>query len=130
MRYLGIDYGTKHVGIAVSNEDATMAFPHVTFSNDKKLIEKIREVVLEKKVVKIVIGESKNFSGKDNPLMEKVRQFGSRVEAELGLPVIFEPEFLTSVEARHIQGDNDKNHASAAALILKSSLDKLQWESL
>jgi putative Holliday junction resolvase len=124
MRHLGIDYGEKHIGIAVSNEDGTMAFPHATLSNGPELLGKIAEIVEQKEVKKIVIGESKNFQGKDNSIMERARAFASALEDKVSLPVHFEPEFMTSVEARHIQGGGEKTHASAASLILKSYFDR------
>ena len=126
MRYLGIDYGEKHIGISVSDETGSMAFPHATFSNNKTLIEEIKKVVDEKKVGGIVIGESKDFQGKENPIMETARAFARTLGEALSLPIFFEPEFMTSVEARHIQGGGDKTHASASALILKSFLDRKQ----
>ncbi len=125
MRYLGIDFGDKHIGVAISNEDGTMAFPHTTLSNNGELFKKMKEIVKEKRIEEIVIGESKNFEGKDNAIMEKARVFAKSLEELTGLFVHFEPEFMTSVEARHIQGGGEKTHASASALILKSYLDRL-----
>jgi putative Holliday junction resolvase len=126
MRYLGIDYGEKHVGVAVSNEDGTMAFPHSSLSNTSKLIEELQTVIAEKEVGAIVIGESKDYRGKENVIMEKARAFATELEARTNLPLHFEPEFMTSTEARLIQGGGEKTHASAAALILKSFLGKKQ----
>jgi putative Holliday junction resolvase len=129
MRYLGIDFGTKHIGISISDESGTLAFPHATFSNDKELVANIVKLMKEKGVIGAVIGESKDFKGKDNPVMEKARAFAKTLEQELikedvEASVSFEPEFMTSVEARHIQGGNEKTHASASAIILQSFLDK------
>jgi len=124
MRYLGVDYGEKHIGIAVSDETGTLAFPFTTFSNTKTLVEDIKKVVQEKQVVGIVIGESKDFQGKENPIMEKARAFAKVLGEVTSLPVFFEPEFMTSVEARRFQGGGEKTHASASALILKSFLER------
>ncbi len=124
MKYLGIDFGEKHVGISVSNDDGTMAFPHATLMGGAGLIDDVLSIVSEKKVSEIIIGESKNFDGQDNPIMKKARLFAEELADKAGMPVHFEPEFMTSVEARHIQGGGEKTHASAAALILKSFLDR------
>lgn len=124
MRYIGIDYGDKHIGIALSNEGATMAFPHASLSNGAGILDDIQAIIEEKKVGGIVIGESKDFKGADNPVMKKARLFAEDLEARTALPIHFEPEFMTSVEARHIQGGGEKTHSSAAALILKSFLDR------
>ncbi len=124
MRYLGIDYGDKHIGISISDETGAMAFPHAHLSNTKNLIDDIKKVVEEKQIGEIVIGESKDFKGNDNIIMEKARMFVRELEVATNLPVHFEPEFMTSVEARHIQGGGEKTHSSASAIILQSFLDK------
>ena len=124
MRHLSIDFGEKHIGIAVSNEDGTMAFPLETLSGGPGLAAAIEKIVAEKGIEAIVIGESKDYSGKENPIMEKARVFAAILAEKTSLPIHFEPEFMTSTEARHIQGGGEKTHASAAALILKSYLDR------
>jgi putative Holliday junction resolvase len=124
MRYLGIDFGEKHIGVAISDEGGVMAFPHATFDNNAQLFARLEEAIKEKGVSEIIIGESKNYAGKENPVMEKAHVFAKQLAEKTGLSVHFEPEFMTSMEARHIQGGGDKTHASAAALILKSYLDR------
>lgn len=124
MKYLGIDYGEKHIGLAVSNDDSTVAFPYATIINTSMTEEEIDSIIKTKKIDAIVIGESKDFKGIDNPIMEKARIFAGDLQERTKLPLFFEPEFMTSTEARHIQGGGEKTHASAAALILKSFLDK------
>ena len=124
MRYLGIDYGTKRVGVAISDEAGEFALPFLVLPNDKKLLTAMTAICREKNIGTIVIGESKNFAGEDNPLQEKINQFKKELKQETGLPVELEPEFFTSAEAARLQGKNAKLDASAAALILKSFLDK------
>jgi len=124
MRYLGIDYGTKRVGVAISDEAGEFALPFLVLPNDKRLIAAMAAICREKNIGTVVIGESKNFAGEDNPLQEKINQFKKELEQATGLPVELEPEFFTSAEAAQLQGKNSKLDASAAALILKSFLDK------
>jgi|SRR3989344_2312675 len=126
MRYLGIDYGTKRVGIAVSDESASFALPDRVLPRTSRLVETIKLLCSDKKVGAIVLGESKNFKGEDNPIMSMIRDFKKELETEIGLPVHLEPEFLTSAEAERIQGKTKMHDASAAALILQSFLDKLR----
>ncbi len=123
-KYLGIDYGSKNVGLSVSDDEGLMAFPLEVLPNDPALAEKIKKICAERKIEAVVVGESLDYSGKENPVMKKIRPFAEKLKAETGLPIFFEPEFLTSREAGHIQGENGKADASAAALILKSYLDK------
>lgn len=124
MRYLGIDYGTKRVGIAVSDEDGKIAFPHGVWPCDGQLGEKIKKICKEREIGAIVAGDSKDFNGKDNPIMDAVRTLADDLQKSMGLPVFLEPEFLTSAEASRAPGGSEKLDASAAALILQSHLDK------
>jgi putative Holliday junction resolvase len=123
MTLLGIDYGAKKVGVAVSDERETIAFPLSVLSNDSNLIETITSLAQAKGVSGIVIGESKNFSMKDNPIMEHIRDFAEAVKKRSGLPISFEPEFLTSAQAGRGSTEEARD-AGAAALILQSFLDK------
>lgn len=122
MRYLGIDYGTKRVGVALSDEVGEFALPFSVLPNDKKLLVTMVRICQEKNIGTIVLGESKNFAGEDNPLQEKINRFKKVLEQNTKLPVYFEPEFFTSTEAARLQGKNNKLDASSAALILKSFL--------
>lgn len=124
MKYLGIDFGLKRVGIAVSDDTGSIAFPKDVFPNDSLLLEKVLELCQQAGVGSIVVGESKDFSGNDNSVMTQARIFAHDLKEKTKLPVYFEPEFLTSIEAERLQGKNDMLDASAAALILKSFLDK------
>jgi putative Holliday junction resolvase len=123
MRYLGIDFGLKHVGIAVSDETNSFAFPLVVLNNSNNLIEKLFEICKQNNITEIVVGESRNFDQKENKIMEEIIPFVKNLKDYLDLPVHMHPEFLTSEEAERLQGKNDMNDASAAALILKSYLD-------
>lgn len=142
MRYLGIDYGTKRVGIAYSDEAGEFAFALTVLQNDGKLFNELKKIISEKKVEAVVLGESKNFKGEDNAIMSAIADFKKKFEAETGLPVFLEPEFMTSAEADRMNvRDSGKNRrsgirlrqpevnnvmldASAAAIILKSYFDK------
>ena len=123
MKYIGIDYGKKRVGVAVSDEGGRFALPKEVLVNDERLIEKVSALVKEVKAEAVIIGESKDYKDKDNPIMEKVAPFKSELEKQ-GVQVIFEPEFMTSYAAQRFQGKNELHDASAAALILQSFLDK------
>lgn len=126
MRYLGIDYGSGKVGLALSDEAGTMGFPRETYSNDAKLLERVHTVITTEKVGTVVIGESRDFAGNDNPIANEARAFGAKLEA-LGVPVVYEPEMLTTQEARRLP-EGERTHgavdASAAALILTSYLSR------
>jgi putative Holliday junction resolvase len=122
-RYLGIDYGSKRIGIAISDETNSFAFPLRVLENTGSLIDDIYLMCEANKVTEIVVGESLNFVQKENKIMEEIKPFVKNLEEKLSLPVHMHPEFLTSQEADRLQGRNSKRDASAAALILKSYLD-------
>ncbi len=143
MKYLGIDYGSKRVGIALSDESGTLAFPKVVLPRDGKLIDEIQKMCAEGGVGEIVIGESLDYKGKPNEIMRDILIFKTALLGKVGLPVHFEPEFMTSHEVsknKNMMHDvaNEREDgrpgrkkekresvdASAAALILQNFLDK------
>ena len=131
MKYLGIDYGEKNVGIAVSDDGGNLAFAKTVLRNDKNLPENVLRICEEEKIEAIVLGESLDFAGKPNPIMKDILNFKGKLVGAFShsenapkIPIYLEPEFLTSAEAERLQGKTNKLDASAAALILKSYLDK------
>lgn len=123
-RFLGIDYGTKKAGIAISDEAGLIAFPYAVIPNVGDLVQKIEDICAKEDICAIVLGESRNFNGTPNPVMKKIVPFKKKLEDTLGLSVYLEPEFLTSKQARNIQEGSALTDASAAAIILQSFLDK------
>jgi len=123
MKYLGIDFGEKRVGIAMSDEEGKIAFPKVVLANDQDLMRNIVDLCMKNGIETVVMGESRNYQGQINEIMWKITGFRKQLET-IGLKVIYEPEFMTSIQASQITGENDMIDASAAAIILQSYLDK------
>jgi putative Holliday junction resolvase len=124
MRLMGIDFGTKNIGVALSDEGGVMAFPKEVVRNGADAVQRIAAIVREAGVGRVVIGESRDFTGAHNPVHVAALSFAEALSAATGVPVSWEPEFLTSVEAERIQGRNGSLDASAAALILNSFIAK------
>jgi len=136
MKYLGIDYGSKRVGLAISDEEGMMAFPYKIILNNLELVDTIHNVCGTEGISAIVLGESHDLSGKPNKIMGSIEELKRNLEGELDLPIYFEKEFMTTVEARGRGGKeiNDARKikkevkaaadASAAALILARFLDR------
>lgn len=136
MRLLGIDYGTKRVGIALSDEAGQFAMPLSVIENSQKpsrenslsrLVEAIAEIAIKNDVKEIILGESKNYKGEANAILEKSLELKEALENFGGTSrfiVHLEPEFMTSAQAEKFQGKNDMLDASAAAIILQSFLDR------
>lgn len=128
MKLLGIDYGSKNVGVAISDERLKFAFPLVVLQNSDILIYDLSKICKDNDIVAIVVGESKDFGQRDNNIMKEIKPFVERLKGDLKIPVYMHPEFMTSQEAERIQGKNNMHDASAAALILKSYLDTYHGE--
>lgn len=124
MKIIGIDYGSVRVGIATADTNAGVAFPKTVLENNRSFFDEFKRICEEEKPDLIVLGESKDYSGNDNLIMQKIKQFRDKVENEMGLSVAMHPEFLTSAQASRLQDDNEMLDASAAAIILQAFLDK------
>jgi putative Holliday junction resolvase len=133
MRYLGIDYGTKRVGLALSDEMGTMGFPHMILTNTPKLLDELCTLIAKENVGAVVVGESRTLAGGDNPIAKDARSLGTSINERAGVPVFYESEVFTSTEARRapakeLKSRSPKRHeavdASAAALILTSFLSR------
>jgi len=122
MKYIGVDYGTKKVGIAISDDEGTFAFPHNVVSNNG-LVKYIETFSSEISARGIVIGESRDLSGNPNEIMDSIYLLKNELEKR-GFVVYLEPEHWTSAEAGRIQGRTKTQDASAAAIILQNFLDK------
>jgi putative Holliday junction resolvase len=75
MKMLGIDFGTKNIGLAISDEAGIAAYPRQVIRNDQKLIEVIAKLVQDEDIGTIVLGESIDQSGQENAIMRHVRKF-------------------------------------------------------
>ncbi|MDO8579563.1 MAG: Holliday junction resolvase RuvX [bacterium] len=124
MRLLGIDYGKKRVGIAISDDKGMMAFPKAVLPNDNFLFGEIKNLVNGHDIKKIIIGESKDYKMNDNPIMSHIKAFKNELERDLGMEVIYETEILSSHQASHFQSKTNMTDASAASIILQSYIDR------
>ena len=123
MKILGIDYGEKRVGVAISDEGQKIAFPLKIIFNDKKLFDNFADIIKDHNIKKVILGESKNYQMQDNLIMKDILKFKSNLEDRFNLEVVLHSEILSSSQAELIQGKNKMLDASAAAIILQSYLD-------
>lgn len=137
MKYLGIDYGTKRIGLALSDEAGTMGFPHAILANTPHTLEELCTLVAREAVEAIVIGESRDLFGAENPVASAARRLGDALAERTHLPVAYESEVFTSEAARQAPGKVPSSRAprrhapvddSAAALILTSYLSRTNHE--
>ena len=132
-RCIGIDLGSKRVGLALSDKMNMIASPYRTLivKNEQDLLNELRLIIVDFKVKTFVLGLPLTMNGEDSAQTKKVREFKS-VLSVFNLPVILEDERLSSVSAKrslvmqdiktgHNKSEIDKR---AAAIILQQFLDK------
>ncbi len=124
MRHLGIDFGSKKIGLALSDESGVMAFPHAVVPNNQDFLAYLFALIQEKKVAVVVIGQSLDKAGKPNAIQAAIEDLVVAITLEAGLPVHLEPEQFTTQAALRLQGRTTQTDASAAALILDNYLQR------
>ena len=133
MRYLGIDYGSAKVGLALSDEAGTMGFPHAIVPNTPRLADELCALIAREDVGAVIIGESRDLAGNENPIAQGARALGEQLTLRAGVPVRYESEVFTTAAARRAPAKEGKSRApkkrqavdaSAAALILTSYLSR------
>lgn len=124
MKRLGIDFGSKKIGVAITDDAGQIAFPHEVVPNDDAFLEYVKNLVEERGIKEIVIGHSLNNKGEENKIHSAVEEFITDVTLQIGIPVHLEPEQYSTQQATQTQGRNELTDASAAALILDSFITK------
>ncbi|OHA08963.1 MAG: hypothetical protein A3B37_02960 [Candidatus Sungbacteria bacterium RIFCSPLOWO2_01_FULL_59_16] len=119
MRYLGIDYGQKRIGLALSDPEGRMAFPRATVQT----LGEVAAVLQAAGARRIVVGLPLDARGRFGPPAKAVLRFVADLREKVQLPIALENELLTSALARR-HTRREKADASAAALILQSYLDR------
>jgi len=124
MRYLGIDYGSKRIGIAVSDGEGKIAFPRKIIPNDEKLFSELAQILEVERIQEIVIGDTRAINGGENAVTKESDEFAERLKDTIDLPVHRMREALSSAEAMRF-APKGKHHddSSAAAIILQRYLD-------
>ena len=132
-RVLGIDFGEKRVGLALSDRLKLIASPYKTINyvSENDLISKIKKIVFEKEIKIFVLGLPLNMKGEDSAQTKKVRKF-KKLLSILSLPIVYEDERFSSIIAKNslvlqnVKTGNNKSEIdkTAAAIILQQYLDK------
>lgn len=111
MRIMALDYGSKTVGVAVSDELGLTALPLETIKREKenklrKTLARIEEIIKEKSISLIVLGKPLNMDDSEGERVEKSLAFKEALEKRTGLEVLWQDERLSSVEAEEILVDS------------------------
>ena len=137
MKYVGIDYGVKKIGLAFSDADGKVAFPHSVVPNDPHAVGAIVGMMMQEDAEAIVAGDTLTESGAPNEITEAFTQFIDALERVASTSVTVVPEHGTSGAARAGSGEgvargdiagaratsDEGLDARAAALILQRFLD-------
>jgi putative Holliday junction resolvase len=126
LRYLGIDYGEKRVGLALSDEEGLLGMPFKTIGN-RDLIKNLKKIIKDEGVGAVVLGLPLNLKMQRTGQTERVEEFKKLFEKHIDIPIEFENEFLTSVEAERWGATGEDIDSSSAAIILQSYLDKVKY---
>lgn len=127
-KILGIDYGNKYIGLALSDENQKIALPYKVIENKGKkfLKEELENLCFEKEVGKVVIGLPLGLSGLETKQTLKVKEIVDFFKKEFFIPIEIEDERLTSKMADGLLGKvkTKRSDAVAAMIILQSYLDR------
>ena len=133
-RFLSIDYGSKRVGLAISDPTKKIAKAYKTISNDSvdALLSCIKNEIKINSVEKIILGLPIGMNGKNTSQTELVLKFNDELKSFLTIPIVLLDERLTSLHAKKslvFQGYNttsnkDNIDSTAAALLLQNYINK------
>ena len=126
-KFLGIDYGKKKVGLAISFGFLATPFQVLKYKNFEILFTKLKAIAEKHKIKKIIVGVSEGESEAG------AREFGNKISSKLNIPVVFVDETLTTLDAQkmaleaNIKSKKRKGmeDAFAATLILQKYLDSM-----
>ena len=132
-RLLGVDYGHKRVGLAVSDPGRKIAFPLTTHERGAREQDAafFLGIVAEEEVGKIVLGLPVHLDGREGQKAQEVRAFGAWLAETMGLPVVYFDERFTTVEAESALWEAGLTHKKrkarrdrvAAQILLQAYLD-------
>ena len=132
---LGLDLGKKRVGVAVSDINQKVASPYLVIENKKftEITNIIENIILEKNICAIIIGDPINMDGSIGPKSQSSRSFVNNLSKEINIPILLWDERLTTVSAERslLEADLSRKKRKqiidkiAASIILQSFLEYL-----
>lgn len=139
MRYLGLDLGTKTLGLALTDKTNTISSPYKTikFTSYTTLIEELKQIIEEKEVGKLILGLPKNMNNSSGFAANRSLQFKEELEKAIDLPIVLVDERLSTTEAENILISTDMSRMKrkevidsyAAAIILDTYLKERRAQS-
>lgn len=135
-RYLGLDIGGQRIGVAISDEMGMIASPIAMIRRHSDVAAQVRVLIAKYGIAKLVAGLPVGLSGREGPQAAEVRTFTDALAAEIGIPLEYWDERLTtSIAEQSLIAQGTKRNKRklrvdevAAAVILQSYLDSLRWK--
>lgn len=135
---IGIDYGAKKIGLAVSSPDRVISLPLALIENNNKVFDEILSSIRSKKTVGLVLGLPVNMDGSESPSSEKIYQFAKKISEKTNLPIYLQDERRTSRAADSLlliagfsrKKRNALDDSIAASLILETCLQRIQVSNI
>lgn len=135
MKYLGLDLGSRTLGVAISDVTHTIATSYIVIRHNEeydRLLDDVEKIVKDEHIEKIVLGFPKNMNNTIGPKGELSLKFKKKLEQKLNIEVILQDERLTTKEAESVLIKNNTRRNKrrkvidklAATIILQSYLDK------
>ncbi|HAG27556.1 TPA: Holliday junction resolvase RuvX [Patescibacteria group bacterium] len=125
MKTLAIDYGTKRIGLAISDEMGQLARELAILSPDE-FWEKIPDIVNQESVEKLIVGLPLNMAGIDTDKTAEARLFAEQLEQKLQIPLELVDERLSSTMAEQIAGSSKNIDSLSAQIFLQNYLNSKQ----
>lgn len=135
---LGIDLGSRRIGVARSDASGLMAFPVTTVSRGQGDLEALARLVDEHEAVEVIVGLPRHLSGADGPASEAARDFASALAQQVRVPVRLVDERLTTVSAQRSLHESGRSvrtsraviDQAAAVVIVESALERERQSGL
>lgn len=128
-RILSIDLGEKRVGLAISDEEQIIAqsLVTITYKNEEDLINQLKQIIQERQICEIVIGNPISLAGKDTKRSKWVENFKQKLTESIKLPIhLFDERLTSQLAARFLEETNppSRERHQKRILLNKSSLTK------
>ncbi len=122
-RFLGIDYGEKRIGLAISDESGTLA-REFGILKPSEFWKQISEIISSYKISQIILGWPLNMKGEMTAKTREIINFKFQISEKIGLPVDTIDERLSSEMTKNLPGGHKNKDSLAAQIILQNYLNK------
>ena len=121
-KFLGIDYGLKHIGVAISDPSNIISLPYSTFTEQEILVN-ICKIIKDENIYGIIIGKPYHLDGSASEMIQNVEKFSQKLEKIISEPILFIDERLSSKGYKSgKKTSKDSIHEKSACLILDDFL--------